>query len=131
MGYDKTILIVEDDSQDREIISKCLKEAGFEKILTAETGEAGVEKAKNEKPTLIITDTRLPGMNGFEVCETIKKDETLAEAKVIIMTGQIDAVDAVKAKRVNANDYCVKTADCESLLEAIRTQLGLTSNDFF
>ncbi len=99
------ILIIDDSADDREVIRIHLKEAGFEgsNIIEAATGEQGVEKAKNERPTIVITDTNMPHIDGFEACRKIKEIEGL-ETKVIIMTGAVDAVDAAKARAAGADD---------------------------
>ncbi len=117
---DKKVLIIDDNPQDRMIIQRFLKKEGFENIITAETGEEGLSKAESENPDFVITDTMLPGIDGFEVCRQIREKKGFEFPKVIVMTGAIDAVDAVKAKKVGADDYCVKTSDCSPLLEAVR-----------
>ncbi|MCP4653554.1 MAG: response regulator [Candidatus Omnitrophica bacterium] len=115
----KKILIIDDNAQDRKIVVRYLNGLGFGNILQAERGDSGVEKAKAERPDWIIVDTVLPDIDGFEVCRRIKDDDALKNSKVIIMTGSVDSVDAVKAKRNGADDYCVKSPDCASLLEVI------------
>jgi len=113
------ILIIDDDADDREIIGTNLKNAGFENIMFAKDGEEGLELANQMNPDIVVTDTRLPGLDGFEVCRRIK--EALGEkVKVIIMTGLVDAIDAVKAREMSADDYCVKTSNSSVLIEAIQ-----------
>ncbi len=116
----KKILIIDDNEQDRKIMKRFLNEAGYQEIVFAEEGETGVEKANIEKPDLIIIDTVLPGIDGFEVCLRIRATEGIETSKIIIITGTIDAVDALRARRVGANDYCVKTNDSSYLIEAVR-----------
>ncbi|MFT5207111.1 MAG: DNA-binding response OmpR family regulator [Candidatus Omnitrophota bacterium] len=113
------ILIIDDSEDDIEMISIFLKKSGYVNVLTAINGEDGVESAKLNKPDIVITDTNLSGMNGFETCERIKAIEG-AKPKVIICTGLIDAIDAGRARLVKADGYCVKTMDCKSLFEAIK-----------
>jgi DNA-binding response OmpR family regulator len=114
------ILIIEDNEQDRKIAKRFLLKAGYTDISIAETGEEGVKKVELEKPELVITDTKLPGIDGFEVCKQIKEAKLTHNPKVIIVTGSIDAVDAVKARKLGADDYCAKTSDFSPLLEAIK-----------
>ena len=120
---DETILIIDDNEMDRKIVSRFLKKAGYEKIITAETGEEGVEKAKSEDPDLVITDTMLPGINGFEVCRRLRKNSGSYRPKIVICTGSIVAVDAIEARRAGANDYCVKTSDAEPLIATVKRLL--------
>lgn len=113
------ILIIEDSPTVLGILKEMLEGEGYE-ILVAENGEEGIRKATQEKPDLVISDTLLPGIDGFEVCRRIKKNQEPTAPKIIVMTGSIDAVDAIKARRVGADDYCVKTSDFSSLIEAVK-----------
>ncbi|MFH1752912.1 MAG: response regulator [Candidatus Omnitrophota bacterium] len=113
------ILIIDDSEQDRKIMARFLSRAGYADLITAETGEEGVEKAKSENPDLVVTDTVMPGVDGFEVCRMIREAQGPSTPKIIIVTGAIDAVNAVMARKMGANDYCAKTSDCAPLLEAI------------
>ncbi len=114
------ILLIDDSAQDRKIISRQLSQAGFSEIELAETGEDGVAKARNSEFDLVISDTILPGMDGFEVCKSIREASGPDKPKIIVMTGAIDAVNAVKARKLGANDYCAKTSDGAPLLEAVK-----------
>lgn len=116
----KRILIIDDNEQDIKIMKRFLNKAGFSDIHNALTGEQGLVKFKKLKPALIILDTILPDMIGFDVCSQLRKQNAGEDLKIIMMTGMIDAVDAVKARRAGADDYCVKTADCSALIEAVR-----------
>ena len=116
----KKILIVDDNEQDRKIIQRFLDRSGYKDIFTAPTGEEGVKTAKAKKPDLVILDTVLPGIDGFEVCRRIREALGKTTPKIIIMTGSIDAVDAVKARTMGADDYCVKTSDYKPLLDAVK-----------
>jgi DNA-binding response OmpR family regulator len=116
----KKILIIDDNEQDRKIIQRFLTKAGYDASVTAATGEEGLEKAASEKPDLVVIDTMLPGINGFEVCRRIRQTHGESEPKTVIITGQVDAVDAVEARRSGANDYCAKTRDYGPLIEAVQ-----------
>lgn len=120
----KKILIIDDSAQDRKIVKRFLNKAGYENLVFAETGEEGIQRAEAEEPELIITDTRLPGIDGFEVCRQIREKNFLFNPKLIIITGAIDAVDAVRARRMGADDYCAKTSDFTPLIEAVGQILG-------
>ena len=118
------VLIIDDNEQDQKIIKRFLNKAGYEEIIMAATGQEGLKKARAEKPDLIILDTLLPDTVGFEVCCQIKQDKNVPLPKIIMMTGTIDAVDAVKAREAGADDYCVKTVDCAPLIEALKNLSG-------
>ena len=116
---EKKILIIDDNPQDKKIMTRFLNRAGFTQISTAENGTEGVKKAGEEKPDLVILDTMLPDMLGFEVCSRIRENHGSDEPKIIMTTGAVDAVDALKARQAGANDYCVKTSDCSPLMSAL------------
>ena len=112
------ILIVDDNINVRATLKDIFNEMG-NTVMEAVSGEEALEKLQIEKPDLVLVDTRLPGMNGFEVCRRIKQKENLA-TKIIVYTGRIDAIDAVKARRMGADDYCVKGFDPALLISAVQ-----------
>jgi len=120
----KKILVIDDTDSDRKITIRFLNKAGYENIVIAENGEKGVEIAAAEKPDLVITDTMMPGIDGFETCRQIREAHSEEEVKIIVTTGAIDAVDAVKARKSGANDYCVKTSDPTQLITAVNSLIG-------
>ena len=117
---DKKILIIDDNEDDILIFKRYLMRAGYDRIVTATNAVEGVRKAIEEKPNLIILDTLLPGSTGFEICQQIRNARGMEAVKIIITTGSIDAVDATRARRAGADDYCAKTSDCVPLVEAVK-----------
>jgi DNA-binding response OmpR family regulator len=110
------ILIVDDNINVRATLIDIFTELG-NTVVEAVSGEEALDKLQFEKPALVLVDTRLPGMNGFEVCRQIRKEADL-NTKIIVYTGRIDAIDAVKARRMGADDYCVKGFDPALLIDA-------------
>jgi DNA-binding response OmpR family regulator len=119
----RRILIIDDNEQDRKIIKRLLIKQGHQEILTAANGREGVEKAKSQKPELVILDTLLPDALGFDVCSRIRQNQGADKPLIIMLTGTVDAVDAVRARQAGADDYCVKTVDCLPLLGALKNLL--------
>ena len=111
----KTILIVDDKENVCLGLSDILEKLGY-KTLQALNGQDALEKARQEKPDLALIDTRMPDMDGIELCRKLKQEEKLP-LKVIVYTSQIDAIDAVKARRCGADDYCIKGSDPQLLIE--------------
>ncbi len=103
----KKILVVEDDLFLREMISRKLLADKFEVILSVD-GEDGVEKAKKEKPDLVLLDLILPGIQGYEVLAKIKEDKKTASIPVVILSnlGQKEEVD--KGLKLGAADFLIK-----------------------
>lgn len=103
----KKILIVEDDKFLRELIVKKLSEEGFI-TLEAIDGEEGLKKAKEEKPDLILLDLILPGIDGFEVLDKLKKDQETKSIPVIVLSNLGQKEDIEKGLKLGAFDYLVK-----------------------
>ncbi len=80
--------------------------------------------AASENPDLVITDTNMPGIDGFETCRQIRDAGSKDNPKIIVTTGAIDAVDAVEARKAGADDYCVKTSDAAQLIVAVKNLIG-------
>ena len=117
---DPRILIIDDNEDDLILATRYLTRAGYKRIATVTDAAEGVKRAIAEKPDVVISDTVLPGSSGFEVCRQIREVCGPTEPKIVIITGSIDAVDAVKARTMGANDYCAKASDCGPLLEAMQ-----------
>lgn len=101
----KTILIVEDDESLRRVLEFNLEEVGY-RVLTASTGESGLETFRTERPPLVITDIQMPGISGIEVLKAIKKETP--ETLVIVITAYGSVEKAVEAMKLGAYDYLTK-----------------------
>jgi DNA-binding response OmpR family regulator len=118
----KKILIIDDNPDIKIVLGDILRNKGYE-VITAEKGKEGLLKCRQERPSIALIDTRLEDFNGIELCRKIKQVEKLP-VKVIVYTGYMDAIDAVKARENGADDYCVKTIKAECLLESIEKLTG-------
>ncbi len=101
------ILVVEDDKFLRELISRKLREQGYE-VEEAIDGEAGLQQIQEGDPEIVLLDLILPGIDGFEVLEKIKDDAQLAEIPVIILSNLGQRDDIERGLRLGAEDYLVK-----------------------
>lgn len=107
MTEKKKILIIEDEKDLRFFITQALKSEGFE-IIEAFDGEEGLEKAKAEKPNLILLDLLLPGINGYEVLSRLKKDPDLELIPVIILSNLGQEEEIERGLKLGAIDYLIK-----------------------
>lgn len=110
----KNLLIVEDSPVSGEMLMEVFKQEGYS-LTWVDSAEKALEKVNENKPDLVLIDTILPGMDGFHLCEKLRSIYNSDELKLIVMTGSIDAVDASRARKAGADEYSVKTADCEVL----------------
>jgi len=113
------LLIIDDNESDRRLIQESLEDLDVEcSVDMAVNGEEGVEKAIQAKPDIVIIDTVLPGMDGYETCSKIKANNE--QSKIIMITGKMEAVDEGRAKEAGADEYELKTPDYMFLLDAIK-----------
>ena len=121
MGKDR-ILIIEDDRDIVEMLEYNLRQAGYE-TLSALNGEDGIRLAAKEKPDLVILDIMLPIIDGFEVCRTLKNDDTTAHIPIIILSAKSQETDKVVGLELGADDYVTKPFSPRELIARTRAIL--------
>jgi len=121
------VLIVEDSPNDLNFLGKILTEENY-KIYLATNGEEALQRAFKVVPDLILLDVMMPGMNGFEVCEQLKKDPVTMEIPVVFLTGKTDADSIIKAFEVGGADYLTKPFNSAELLARVFTHINLRRN---
>lgn len=104
----KTILIVEDDTILRDLISQKLRKENNYEVAEAIDGEEGLKKAKEKKPDIILLDLILPGMDGFGVLEQIKQDPETAKIPVVILSNLGQKEEIEKGMKLGATDFLIK-----------------------
>lgn len=105
----KKILIVEDDQMISSMYKTKFEDDGFE-VFIADSGTAGLELAKKEKPNLVMLDIILPQLDGFSVLKKLKEDRTTKKIPVIMLTNLGTAEDKTKGEKMGATDYLVKAS---------------------
>ena len=115
----KRILIVEDQHDNRQILRDLLIPAGYE-IVEAWDGEAGVAKAKSERPDLILMDIQLPGIDGYEATRQIKADPLLKKTPIIAVTSYALGGDEEKTRQAGCDAYIAKPFSPRQLLKKVR-----------
>src|SRR5579863_5260627 len=114
------ILIVEDELQMRTALKDCLEDEGH-RVLTAADGVAGLKRAIEEKPDLVLLDIMMPQLDGFEVCRELRRVGLPAAVLMLTAKGQVD--DRVTGLDAGADDYLVKPFSTEELLARVRALL--------
>lgn len=102
------ILIIEDETALLYALKAELSHNHFE-VITAVDGEKGLEILEQQKPDILILDLLLPGIDGFEVLRRMKKNATIQNIPVIVLTNLGDKENLEKSKKLGADDYLVKT----------------------
>ena len=118
----KNILVVEDDLDIRELISFNLQNEGHQ-VFEAKDGEAGIDKARENLPDLILLDLMLPGIQGLDVCSIIKSDQETKETPIIMVTALGQEEDIVKGLETGADDYITKPFSIKVLIARVNAVL--------
>lgn len=118
------ILLIDDSRLIAHVAKNILGPRGHEVVL-AYDGLAGLQAAKSEQPDIILLDLIMPVMDGYQVCEELKKEESTREIPIIILTSKAEATDKVKGLELGALDYVTKPFDEGELLARVNTQLRL------
>lgn len=118
-----TILVIEDECNIRLSVEICLEQAGY-KVLMAQDGLTGLQKALEIHPNLILLDLILPRMNGYLLCEALKNEESTRYIPVVIMSAKTEDEDIKKAKEAGADGYIIKPFTPTELRKKIKEFLG-------
>lgn len=119
VGDAHTILVVDDDDALAEMIGLVLAQEGFNAVF-CENGARAFETFMRSTPDLVLLDLMLPGMNGIEVCQQIRRSSNVP---IIMLTAKSDTEDVVKGLEAGADDYIAKPFKHAELLARIRTRL--------
>lgn len=119
MADKKKILIVDDDENIANLISLYLTKECFETHIEHD-GESAVEAFKTFKPDLILLDIMLPGMDGYDVCRTIRKESNVP---IIMLSAKTEVFDKVLGLELGADDYMIKPFDSKELVARVKSVL--------
>jgi twitching motility two-component system response regulator PilH len=114
----KRILVVDDSPTERAFLQGILVKKGYE-VITADSGEDGIAKSKNDKPDLILMDVVMPGLNGFQATRQITKDDATKDIPVIMCTTKGQETDKIWGMRQGAKEYLIKPIKEEELFAKI------------
>ncbi len=117
------ILIVEDNEVNSDMLSRRLRKKGFDVVIAGD-GQEGIDRAKSDKPDLILMDISLPGIDGMEVTRRLKADESTRAIPVIALTAHAMDGDREQAMAAGCDEYESKPVDLERLLSKIESHLG-------
>lgn len=122
-----SILLVEDNEMNRDMLTRRLVRKGFE-VTTAEDGLRGVELANLLRPDVILMDLSLPLLDGWEATRQLKQSPGIKDIPIIALTAHAMAGDREKAFQAGCDDFDTKPVDLERLLGKIDAALGKTRN---
>ena len=120
----RTVLIVDDTPANIGVIAENLEQNGY-RVLVAQDGEEGLERAAFVQPDLILLDVMMPHLDGFEVCRRLKKQAATRDIPVIFMTARAENDDKLNGFKAGAVDYVTKPLHIDEVIARIDTQLAL------
>ena len=118
-----TILIVEDSLSEMELMSHYLREGGY-LVINAVTAKDALRIVIEQQPDVIITDVVMPGISGFELCRSLKKDPATEKIPVIICTSKNLEIDRLWGMKQGADAYLTKPFTKEQLIRAVQLVAG-------
>ena len=121
----KKILIVDDQAKIRELVYVTVQIGDYD-IMEASSGDQAVAVAQEHQPDLILLDVMMPNspLDGFEVCEILKKDERTKDAYIVMLTALDKDTDRERGKQAGANDYFSKPFSPLELMTKVEEILG-------
>jgi twitching motility two-component system response regulator PilH len=118
-----TVLVVEDTISEQQLITLYLQEAGY-KVINANDGKDAISKVNDQKPDVVVTDVVMPGMNGFELCRSLKKNPDTQKLPVIACTSKNQELDRLWGMKQGVDVYVTKPFTREEIVRAIRSVAG-------
>jgi DNA-binding response OmpR family regulator len=118
-GMPRLILLVDRDDDTREMYAEFLKSVGAETVEAAD-GRDGLAQALSRNPDAIVTDTRLPGIDGYELCALLRRDRAARMTPIIVVTGDCYEADISRARAAGADSVLVKPCLPQVLFTEIR-----------
>jgi len=117
-----TILVIDDEEDIRELLCYNLKKEGYN-VYSAENGEKGLASMNANKPDLIILDVMMPGMDGIEVCEAIRRTEGFQKTLICFLTARNEDYSQIAGLDAGADDYVAKPVKPKVLVSRINALL--------
>ena len=121
----KKILIIDDEAKIVEICQDYLKAAGFQ-VITSLDGTTGLEKARIEKPDLVLLDLMLPGIDGLDICRELRRETKIP---IIMLTARVEETDKLIGLEIGADDYITKPFSPREMVARVRAVLRRVQGD--
>ncbi len=118
-----SILIIDDSPTSSQMLAKIMEQQGHS-VSFAKDGESGIEKARAEKPGLILMDLVMPGMNGFQATRKLTRDPETSDIPVIIVSSKNQETDIIYGQRQGAAEYVAKPFDDAVINGAVSRAIG-------
>ncbi len=117
------VLIADDEPNIVISLEFLMKREGYQ-VLVARDGVQALATIQSERPALVLLDVMMPGKTGFEVCQAVRADDTLAGVKIVLLTAKGRDTDVAKGVALGADDYVTKPFSTKELAARVRELLG-------
>ena len=123
---ERVILVADDEPHIRLLIEQSLEDLSDKgvELLTVGDGQSALDVIQERRPALVILDAMMPRMNGFDVCQAVKRDLKMDDVYVILLTAKGQEYDRQRGEQVGANLYMTKPFDPDELLSRAREVIG-------
>ena len=121
----RKVLLVDDDTELVEVMTKFLEEDGRFEVKIATTGFDAGMLVKEYRPDLLVLDVMLPDINGKEVCQRVRADNTMEEVRILCISGMIEEDKIQDLRLAGADDFMHKPFDAEQLIERMCKMLEM------
>ena len=119
----ETILVVDDNRDNVEILRTFLESRNYH-VAVAQDGKTALAMLEDVRPDLVLLDVMMPGMDGWQVCRTIKNHPEFGKTRVMMVTAKGGYEDKFEGMRSGADDYVVKPIDLKELAEKVKRNLA-------
>ena len=117
------VLLIDDDPHLQEILTKVLVNNEFE-IVIADDGTSGLQLAKQHRPDVIVLDIIMPGMDGFEVAERLRRDRTLAHIPIMVLTAYAATFARRSAAKAGVEEFVTKPFSIDDFLTRLKAMMA-------
>jgi two-component system phosphate regulon response regulator PhoB len=118
----KTVLVIDDEAEIIRLLDYNLTKAGYLAI-SAKDGPSGLVMARKHAPDLVVLDVMMPGMDGWEVCKTLRKEPATAAVPILMLTAKAEEADRVLGLELGADDYVSKPFGVRELMARVKALL--------
>jgi len=116
----KTLLLADDSVTMQKVVGITFANEDV-RLVTVDNGDDALERARDVKPSVVLADVGMPGLNGYELCAAIKSEPELKHIKVILLTGTFDTYDENRAREVGADAHVSKPFEAQALVDQVRS----------
>jgi DNA-binding response OmpR family regulator len=117
-------VLIADDEPNIVISLEFLMKREGHRVSVARDGDAALALIRSERPDLVLLDVMMPGRSGFDVCQAVRADETLASVKILMLSAKGRDTDLAKGSALGADAYMTKPFSTRELADKVRELLG-------